>query len=181
MSPCFFILAWKNHTYGKGVVMADWAKIKAEYIRDQSSSYRSLAKKYGVTKDAICNKAKKEGWIDLRRQRIDKTATAVVDACATKEAEKAIRIYEIADIAMEVILGKLIAGGLLPQDVKSLTGALKDIAAVKGIQTDAERREQEARIAKLRREAERDQEQENQEIVFRITGMSDEEVQGVIG
>lgn len=146
--------------------MADWAKIKAEYIRDQSSSYRSLAKKYGLTKDAICNRAKAEGWIALRRQRIDKTATAVVDACATKEAEKAIKIYEAADLAILAITEKLSNWDELDaQDIRSLTGALKDIAAVKGIQTDAERREQEARIAKLRREAEREDEDKGIEIV----------------
>ena len=76
MSPCFFILAWKNHTYGKGVVMADWAKIKAEYIADQSATFRSLASKYDVSKDVIWKRAKKENWIELRRRKIDKAATA---------------------------------------------------------------------------------------------------------
>lgn len=165
MSPCFFILAWKNHTYGKGVVMADWAKIKAEYIRGGIST-RKLAEKHGVPYATLKKKCMDESWVKLKEQRESKAAAAVVDACATKEAEKAIRIYEIADIAMEVILGQLIAGGLLPQEVKSLTGALKDIAAVKGIQTDAERREQEARIAKLRREAERDEAEKSIEIVI---------------
>ena len=161
--------------------MADWAKIKAEYIRDQSASYRKLAQKHGVSRGVLEKRAKKENWVDLRRQKVGKAEAAVVDACATKEAEKAIRIYEAADALLERIieLAKDPEAGC--QAIKNLTGALKDIAAVKGIQTDAERREQEARIAKLRREAERDKEQEDQEIVFRITGMTDDEVQGVIG
>ena len=145
--------------------MADWAKIKAEYIRDQSSSYRSLAKKYGLTKDAIGKRAKRENWPDLRRQRVDKTATAVVDACATKEAEKAIRIYEVADALLERIIELAKDPEAGSQAIKNLTGALKDIAAVKGIQTDAERREQEARIAKLRREAEREDQEKTIELV----------------
>lgn len=158
--------------------MADWAKIKAEYIADQSMSYRKLAKKYGISKDVIGKAAKRENWADLRRQKVDKTTTAVVAACATKEAEKAIRIYEIADIALESIEAQFLCGGLDPQEIKSLTGALKDIAAVKGIQTDAERREQEARIAKLRREAKT--EENSRDICVQIKGISEEELEGIL-
>ena len=136
--------------------MADWAKIKAEYIADQSATFRSLASKYDVSKDVIWKRAKKENWIELRRRKIDKTATAVVDACATKEAEKAIKFYEAADKAMEIIMLKLGDPEIGTQSLKYLTSAMKDLAAIKGLQTDAERREQEARIAKLRREAERE-------------------------
>lgn len=147
--------------------MADWAKIKAEYIRDGSASYRSLAKKYGVNLTTLAGIAKRENWVGLRERKRDRTITAVVDACATKEAEKAIKIYEAADLAIEAITAKLQNWDELDsQAIRSLTGALKDIAAVKGIQTDAERREQEARIAKLRREAEREDEEKSIEIVM---------------
>lgn len=156
MGPCFFILAWKNHIYGKGVVMADWAKIKAEYIADQSMSYRKLAKKYDINFNVIQKRATREKWPELRSRKIVKSESAVVDACATKEAEKAIKFYEAADKAMEIIMLKLGDPEIGTQSLKYLTSAMKDLAAIKGLQTDAERREQEARIAKLRREAERE-------------------------
>lgn len=147
--------------------MADWAKIKAEYIADQSASYRSLAKKYGVTLTTLAGVAKREKWVEKREQKRNKTDTAVVDACATKEAEKAIKIYEAADMALEVIMARLRGPDSIdPQAIKSLTSALKDIAAVKGIQTEAERREQEARIAKLRREAEQKDDSGGVEIIM---------------
>lgn len=161
--------------------MADWAKIKAEYIRDGSATYRSLAKKYGVNLTRLAGVAKRENWVGLRERKRNRTETAVVDACATKEAEKAIKIYEAADLAILAITSKLSDWDELnAQDIRSLTGALKDIAAVKGIQTDAERREQEARIAKLRREAERDQDQDNNEIRVQILGVSDQELEEVL-
>lgn len=147
--------------------MADWAKIKAEYIRDQSASYRKLAKKYNVSRGVLEKTAKREKWVELRRQKVGKAAAAVVDACATKEAEKAIKIYEAADMALEVIMARLRGPDSIdPQAIKSLTSALKDIAAVKGIQTEAERREQEARIAKLRREAEQKDDSGGVEIIM---------------
>lgn len=40
--------------------MADWSKIKTEYITTDTS-YRKLAEKYGINKDTIYAKAKKEG------------------------------------------------------------------------------------------------------------------------
>ena len=85
-----------------------------------------------------------------------------MDACATREANEAIKIYEVADEAINVIRRMLVdhANELSPSDVRSLTGSLKDIAAVKGLQTEAEKREQEARIAKLRKEAERYEQQD---------------------
>ena len=147
--------------------MADWAKIKAEYIRDQSMSYRKLAKKYGVSRGTLEKTAKKENWVELRRRKVGKAAAAVVDACATKEAEKAIKIYEAADMALDLIMARMRSPeSINEQAIKSLTSALRDLAAVKGIQTDAERREQEARIAKLRRDAERgDEENKGVEII----------------
>ena len=161
--------------------MADWAKIKAEYIADQSMSYRKLAKKHGVSRSAIQVRATKEKWVDLRGQKQAKSTSAVVDACATKEAEKAIKIYEAADKALEVILDRLADPRLGSQAIKQLTSALRDVAAVKGLQTDADRREQEARIAKLQREAAAAEESDDKEYVLRIKGLSSGDIEGIIG
>lgn len=145
--------------------MADWAKIKAEYIRDQSASYRKLAKKYNVSRGVLEKTAKREKWVELRGQKVVKAAAAVVDACATKEAEKAIRIYEVADALLDRIKAKIAEGDLDSKDMRSLSGALRDIAAVKGLQTEADKREQEARIAKLRREAEKGENENSVEFI----------------
>lgn len=159
--------------------MADWAKIKAEYIRG-GIGQRGLAAKYGVSQNAIKKHSKAEKWVELRTQKELKKAALVVDACATKEADEALKVYEAADLATEKILGMLRAGGLTPQEMRNLTGALRDIAAVRGIKTEAEKREQEARIAKLRREADGEN-RESGGVEFRIAGMTAEEVIKVIG
>lgn len=159
--------------------MADWAKIKAEYIRG-GIGQRGLAAKYGVSLTTIKKRSKAEKWVELREQKEAKRTARVVDACATKEADEAIKIYETADMAIEQIRQTLERGGLKAQDLKCLTGALRDIAAVKGIQTEAEKREQEARIAKLRRDAE-GEDREDRGIDFHIMGMKAEEMAGIIG
>ena len=45
--------------------MADWKKIKTEYITTETS-YRKLAQKYGLDQATIARRAKKEGWVSNR-------------------------------------------------------------------------------------------------------------------
>ena len=52
------------------------------------------------------------------------------------------------------------------QALKHLSGVLKDIKEIKGFKSDADMREQEARIAKLRREAEREEESKDIRVVI---------------
>ena len=87
------------------------------------------------------------------------------------------KIYDAADRALNVILIAL-SGNVNPQEIKSLTSALKDIAAVMGVQTDLDRQEQEARITRLQRQAER--EEKDNEITLYIKGVTDEEAQQII-
>lgn len=53
-------------TNGSGAVV-DWSKIKQEYISDTTTSYATLAKKYGVTKRQVEEKGRKEGWVNQRQ------------------------------------------------------------------------------------------------------------------
>ena len=55
-----------------------------------------------------------------------------------------------------------------PDSIKKLTSAIKDLKDIKGIKSDADIREQEARIKKLQREAERDNDATSDiEVVFK--------------
>lgn len=51
----------------------DWLAIKTEYLTG-NSSYATLAKKYGVHKSTIANKAGKEGWTEQREQKMREIA-----------------------------------------------------------------------------------------------------------
>ena len=166
MSPCFFILAWKNHTYGKGVVMADWAKIKAEYIRGGIST-RKLAEKHGVSYTTLAKKCRNEQWTASRQHADSKITERIVDACATQKAKKACKVNDIADVLLEKLSEGVV--GINPTDFSLMMDAatillrLKD--SKKGL-NDLDLKEQEARIAKLRREAEREDAEKSIEIVM---------------
>lgn len=76
--------------------MADWQKIKTEYITTDTS-YRKLAQKYGVGYQAICHRSKAEGWISEREQYTNKTVSKAIDKISSKQADKMARIDSLTD------------------------------------------------------------------------------------
>lgn len=144
----------------------DWKRIKAEYIAG-GTSYRKLAEKYGVSPTTLTKVAGREGWVEARQQADIKKTSKIVDAVSDKEAKKAVDLYDIADLLAGKV--KEIAATVSdPDSIKKLTSAIKDLKDIKGIKSEADMREQEARINKLRKEAEREDDTTNEvEIVFK--------------
>ena len=188
----------------------DWRTIRKEYITDESSSYRKLAKKYGISLTAITNKAKQENWVEKRRQFRDKTTTKTMEVLSDKSADKLTRVLDITDklldklekaveeldiqLYKDVVKTKEIEYNheLRPDKptkeiiheeekvievksiidrsgIKAIASALRDIKEVQMLKTELDRREQEARIAKLQKEAEAE-EKESNEIKVTIEG-----------
>lgn len=153
----------------------DWKQIKAAYIAG-GTSLRELADKYGVSFSTIQKKSMEEKWGELRKKSRRKTEEKIIDAVISKEVKKATTINDVAD----KLLGKISemldmdVNAYNTQNIKNLTSALKDIKDIKGFKSEADMREQEARIAKLQREA---QEDDNSTTEFKVTfgGASSEE------
>lgn len=131
--------------------MCDWKKIKAEYIAG-GTSYRKLAEKYEVKLSALRNVAEKEKWVELKAQAQHKTNIKIIDSVSNKEAKKAVNIIDVADKLLDKISEIIDEVVTDTQSIKHLTSALKDLKEIKGFKSDADMREQEARIAKLQRE-----------------------------
>ena len=156
--------------------MADWNKIKTEYLTSDTS-YRKLAQKYGVNAITIAKKASKEGWVSQRQQQANRTLSKTLTAVSNRQVNRAARLQEVADkllnkieaavddYNMEVLL-------VDRQSLRQITGALKDIKDVQMIRSEADLREQEARIAKLLKEAEREDSGPNK-VVIQIEGGED--------
>ena len=145
----------------------DWKRIKAEYIAG-GTSYRKLAEKYGCSFVTLSKVAKREGWSELRRQQEDKQTTKMVESISTKEAKKAVDIIDVADKLLEKAAELMETMVIDTQSFKQLTSALKDLKEIKGYKSAKDLEEQEARINKLRKEAEREDDTTNEvEIVFK--------------
>lgn len=82
--------------------MADWQKIKTEYITTDTS-YRKLAEKYGVSHVQIGNVGKQEGWVQLRKQHLDKTLAKSLDADSQKKVDRLTRIQDATDKLLDKI------------------------------------------------------------------------------
>lgn len=84
----------------------DWLAIRNDYINGLGS-YRKLAEKYGVSANAICNRAKAENWIKEKDANLYRTCTKVVqqtaDAIAQNEVDRIIRLLAISDSLLSKI------------------------------------------------------------------------------
>jgi hypothetical protein len=138
--------------------MADWQKIKTEYITTDTS-YRKLAQKYGVSHVQIGNVGKQEDWVGQRKQYLDKTLTKTVDTISKKQVDRAANLISVADLLLDKVKRLVESDSAVlidTQNLKHISGVLKDIKEVQMIRSDADMREQEARIANLRKQAEAD-------------------------
>ena len=154
--------------------MADWQKIKTEYITTDTS-YRKLAKKYGIHYKVISERGKDEEWVTLRSQHRDKTLTKSLERICEEKVDRAARLNSVAELLLEKVESLLKSDyciALDTQGLKHISGVLKDIKEIQMIKSAKDLEEQDARIAKLRREAE--SEDEDNEIQVVITGRAKE-------
>ena len=138
----------------------DWKAIKSDYIAG-GTSYRKLAEKYGVSFNTLKTHAIEEQWHKLRQQKEHKTTTKIVETIINNEVQNAVDIIAVADTLLVKIV-EVAASVSDPDSIKKLTSAIKDLRDIKGIKSEADMREQEARIDKLRKEAEADTNYDNE-------------------
>lgn len=146
----------------------DWNAIRQEYITDESSSYRKLAQKYSVGIATICKRAKAEDWAGQREQVKNKTIAKTIEKISDKKAAQ-VKQYDYMVEKMTKKLTKAIEE-VNPKDstsIRRLTASLCDLRELLGIKSDADSREQEARIANLRKQADKEDNTANEiEVVF---------------
>ena len=137
--------------------MADcnWKKIKTEYITTDVS-LRKLAAKHNVGESTLFARASKEKWVEQREQHQSKTVAKTIDAISKKQVDRAANLVSVADILLAKVKDLVESDAEVMSDTQSLkhiSGVLKDIKEIQMIKSDADLREQEARIAKLQKEA----------------------------
>lgn len=139
----------------------DWNKLKREYIAG-GTSYRKLAAKYGANLSVLKRIAHDENWVGLREQCKAKSATKIVEIESDKNAERMRRLLKVSDDLLDAVedaVKSFKVGDLLLDKtaLKSLSSTIKDIKDIQNIKTELDIEEQKARIANLRKQAERDE------------------------
>ena len=149
--------------------MADWKKIKTEYITTDTS-YRKLAQKYGMSVTQICNVGRDEKWVELREQYLNNTFAKTLEEISQQEVDRAARIHNVADKLLNKI--EAMVDAMAPEDIpaksiRALTAAVKDLKEIQSIKSELDKQEQEARIANLRKQAKDDEDEADViEVVF---------------
>ena len=144
----------------------DWNKIKAEYIAG-GTSYRKLCSKYGVSRTTLQRKAKDEKWLDLRSQAEAKTETRIVEDISKTSAKIDKRFYSLVDKLMQKAEETIENTPVWSVNaLKEMSTALKYLKECKGVKSDIDLREQEARIAKLEKEAQAEQDNNDIRVVI---------------
>ena len=148
--------------------MADWQAIKTEYITTDTS-YRKLAQKYGVSATQICNVGRDEKWVEQREQFLSKTTAKTLEKISQQEANRAAKIHSVADKLLLKIEAIVESDELLDtKGIRALTAAVKDLKEIQSVRSELDKQEQEARIANLRKQA--DKEDDNKEPIQVIIG-----------
>ena len=180
----------------------EWNKIRKDYIAGKGS-YRELAKKYNVPLKTLAMRAKAEEWPELRKQSCHKAATKTVEAVAEANSRVDTRIYRIAGKLMDkletavdeldmdtVVVKQTIQDGKnkttterktleqrqgpIDRDgMQQLTGILRELKTVMDVRSALDWQEQEARIAKLRADADKGQEDSTEEINVELGGLEE--------
>ena len=131
--------------------MADWQTIKMEYLTAPTKpSYRKLAEKYGINKDTIWKKAKDEDWDEQRRQHIDKAQTKILVSDIKQKVSRAEKLNEAAVMLLEIAVAKMgsaEAAEMDTQEMKHISGVLKDLKEIYMVKSQKDLEEQDARIA----------------------------------
>lgn len=148
--------------------MADWKKIEAEYITTETS-YRKLAQKYGLNQATIAQKAKAEDWVGKRKRQASTTQAKIISAVEDEKVNRAVRLQNVADKLLDKV--EVLAdgdGSITAAGLKNLSEVLKNLKDVQMICSEADMREQEARIRNLEKQAQK--EDDNKSIVVTLEG-----------
>lgn len=136
----------------------DWFIIKEEYVTTEIG-YEELAKKHQIRRNTLCERAAKEEWVKQRaRYREDlerKTAEEIAKKKAKQKAKDAVKVNKVCDKLLKRI-SSMAEKVVTAKELKALTSALGDIQKLKGIKSDEDKQEQEARIKALLHSIEKD-------------------------
>lgn len=149
----------------KGGISVDWNVLKAEYIAG-GTNYRKLAEKYGVSHSKLMKVGAREGWAELRKKNGRKTEEKIIDSISDSQSEAAVSAASLINEAAMNFLKQIaeesvkIKEGKLNKDITTKYSeyalALARFKDVLGIKSDRDIEEQDARIANLKKQAEKD-------------------------
>ena len=146
-----------------------WEQLRVEYISSDISQ-RAMAKKYGITPSLMWKKAKEGEWDEQREQCKVKCVQKTVDSIAEDKADECTRAFRVASKVMckieEYIDTVDLNDEYAMKNLKTITSAIKDLKEIGLFRSMLDQAEQEARIKKLRKDAEEESKDTTINVIF---------------
>ena len=139
-----------------GTENRDWNKIELAYLTGQGS-YRTLARRYGVSSRAVERRGKKGGWVQKRMEHETEIKKQVLEADTEQVATRTVRLLEVADKLLQRVEELSGEAEITPASIKTLSEALKNLRDAQMIKSSRDLQEQQARIDKLQKECSREE------------------------
>lgn len=122
-------------------------------------SYRKLAKKYKISESTLYKHAKTNKWHEEKlrhRQRVVAKAVAAIEDEQVKRLTKILQVTDSILAKISRFVEKTDDDTLLfnKQELNFLTRSIKDIKEIQSVKSKIDLQEQQARIDKLRKDAE---------------------------
>lgn len=153
----------------------DWLAIKTEYITT-NISYRKLAEKWGIDPNEIYKTGGREGWVELRKQHKSKAEADAVEKVRKNQVRQALRLVDTASLALEKLSRKvelINPEKLDTKEMRQICASLLDLKNLLGIQSEMDEKEQNARIANLERQANKEESGKEPVTVVMEDGLED--------
>jgi phosphopantetheine adenylyltransferase len=163
----------------KKVIVAEetWTQLRLEYISSSEVSIRGLQKKYGIPYNQIRNRCENEKWLEQRDAVKTQSTQKSIDLISDYQSEKCTRAFRVADKVMDKL--EEVVDKIDPEDeyavkkLKDVTGAIKNMKEIGLFRSSLDQAEQEARINKLRKDAEEEETDTEITITFTEEGYAD--------
>ena len=81
----------------------DWAAAKTAYVTG-SEGYRTIAARFGVHRNEVAERGRREGWVQARREYREKTVHKACQIASRAQAKELARIYEASDLLDRVVV-----------------------------------------------------------------------------
>lgn len=121
----------------------NWSKALADYLKDETQSYASIASKHGVSLQAVKKRAGKDGWQDLRQKSIQKVNQRLPEITGEAVAMIDARQAQMGKTLQYLGLKAIVDKGLVPETFAQARESIKDGAKIEREAVDAGAEERE--------------------------------------
>ena len=144
---------------------SEWKKAKIEYAT-QGMTQRQIAKKYGVDPGQVGRRAKKEGWLEARQRHDSEVSAEIMKASKASKVDREKKLLDAGDRLLEQVVNYLMESAISPKEFRQISATLLDLKELHGIKSDADRREQDARILALQSKVRAEEDDEETGVIM---------------